>query len=71
MIKIKQIFFFFISGYNTLSWPEKIKIDIWYIDHWSIWLDLKILLKTIWVVIFSRKGIYEDNPKVNLPDDNE
>ncbi len=47
-----------INGRNKLTWPEKIKLDIWYIDHWSIWLDLKILFKTIWVVIFEREGIY-------------
>ena len=47
-----------ISGHNTLSWPEKIKTDIWYIDHWSLWLDVKILFKTIWVVILTREGIY-------------
>jgi lipopolysaccharide/colanic/teichoic acid biosynthesis glycosyltransferase len=47
-----------INGRNKLSWPEKIELDIWYIDHWSIWLDLKILFKTVWVVIFTREGIY-------------
>ena len=47
-----------INGRNKLSWPERIKLDIWYIDHWSSWLDLKILFKTIWVVIFTREGIY-------------
>jgi len=47
-----------VNGRNALSWPEKIKLDIWYIDHWSLWLDLKILFKTIWVVIFTREGIY-------------
>ena len=47
-----------INGRNVLSWPEKIKLDIWYIDHWSLWLDLKILFTTIWVVIFTREGIY-------------
>jgi len=47
-----------VNGRNKLSWPERIKLDIWYIDHWSLWLDLKILLKTIWVVIFKREGIY-------------
>jgi len=47
-----------VNGRNKLSWPERIKLDIWYIDHWSIWLDIKILLKTIWVVIFKREGIY-------------
>jgi len=47
-----------VNGRNALSWPEKIELDIWYIDHWSLWLDLKILFKTIWVVIFKREGIY-------------
>jgi len=47
-----------VNGRNKLTWPERIKLDIWYIDHWSIWLDLKILFKTIWVVIFTREGVY-------------
>ena len=47
-----------INGRNKLTWPERIKLDIWYIDHWSLWLDVTILLKTIWVVIFMREGIY-------------
>jgi len=47
-----------VNGRNSLSWPERIKLDIWYIDNWSIWLDLKILFKTVWVVIFTREGIY-------------
>ena len=47
-----------VNGRNKLSWPERIKLDIWYIDHWSLWLDLKILLKTVWVIIFLREGIY-------------
>ena len=60
-----------ISGHNKLSWPEKIKTDIYYIDHWSLWLDLKILFKTVWVIVFTREGIYEDNPKVDFQEDNE
>jgi len=60
-----------ISGHNKLSWPEKIKTDIYYIDHWSLWLDLKILFKTIWVIIFTREGIYEDSPKADLPEDSK
>ncbi len=47
-----------INGRNALSWSERIKLDIWYINHWSIWLDFKILFKTIWVVIFTREGVY-------------
>jgi len=59
-----------VNGRNALSWPEKIKLDIWYIDHWSIWLDLKILIKTIWVVIFTREGVYgEDGVNTGYPED--
>jgi len=47
-----------INGRNKLTWPERIKLDIWYIDHWSLWLDVKILFRTIWVVIFKKEGIY-------------
>jgi len=59
-----------INGRNILSWPERIKLDIWYIDNWSLWLDLKILIKTIWVVIFTRKGVYgEDGVNTGYPED--
>jgi len=50
-----------VNGRNILSWLEKIELDIWYIDHWSLWLDMKILFKTIWVVIFIREGVYGKN----------
>ena len=33
-----------INGRNVISWEEKFKLDVWYVDNWSIWLDLKILL---------------------------
>ena len=59
-----------INGRNKLTWPEKIKLDIWYIDHWSLWLDIKILFKTIWVVIFIREGIYgKDGVNTGYPTD--
>ena len=59
-----------VNGRNALSWPEKIKLDIWYIDHWSFWLDLKILLRTIWVVIFTREGLYgKDGVNTGYPED--
>jgi lipopolysaccharide/colanic/teichoic acid biosynthesis glycosyltransferase/glycosyltransferase involved in cell wall biosynthesis len=47
-----------IRGRNLLSWKERIKLDIQYISHWSLWLDLKIIIKTFWVVLVTRKGIY-------------
>ena len=36
-----------INGRNKISWDEKFQLDVWYIDHWSLWLDLKILLFTV------------------------
>ena len=59
-----------VNGRNVLSWPEKIKLDIWYIDHWSLWLDFKILFKTIWVVIFTKEGVYgDDGVNTGYPED--
>ena len=59
-----------VNGRNILSWPEKIELDIWYIDHWSLWLDFKILFKTIWVVIFTREGLYgKDGVNTGYPED--
>jgi lipopolysaccharide/colanic/teichoic acid biosynthesis glycosyltransferase len=50
-----------VNGRNKLTWPEKIELDIWYIDHWSLWLDFKILMMTIWVVIFKKEDIYGED----------
>lgn len=40
-----------VNGRNALSWEEKFQLDVWYIDHWTLWLDLKILFLTVWKVI--------------------
>jgi len=45
-----------INGRNSISWEDKVSLDIWYIDHHNFWLDLGILLVTIWKVI-RREGI--------------
>ena len=45
-----------VNGRNDLSWAEKIRYDIEYIDNFSIWMDIKILFKTVGIV-FGRKGI--------------
>jgi sugar transferase EpsL len=39
-----------INGRNDLSWEQKFALDVWYVDHWSLWLDLQILMRTIWQV---------------------
>jgi lipopolysaccharide/colanic/teichoic acid biosynthesis glycosyltransferase len=45
-----------INGRNALSWEEKFKLDVWYVDNQSLWLDLKIILLTIKKVLV-RDGI--------------
>ena len=40
-----------INGRNALSWEEKFRLDVWYVDHQSFWLDVRIFLITIWKVI--------------------
>lgn len=45
-----------INGRNALTWEERFALDIWYVDHWSFWLDLKILAMTLLKVI-QREGI--------------
>lgn len=45
-----------IHGRNAISWPEKFRLDVWYVDHWSPALDLLILLKTVGKVL-TRSGI--------------
>ncbi|MGE5221249.1 MAG: sugar transferase [Omnitrophica WOR_2 bacterium] len=45
-----------VNGRNALSWDAKFQLDVWYVDHWSFRLDLKILLLTFWKVL-KREGI--------------
>jgi sugar transferase EpsL len=40
-----------VNGRNDLAWGEKLALDIWYVDHWSLWLDLRILAITVWKVL--------------------
>jgi len=45
-----------INGRNALTWEEKFALDVWYVDNWDLWLDIKILWWTIWKVL-QREGI--------------
>ena len=45
-----------INGRNAISWEAKFKLDVWYVDNQSFWLDLKILAQTI-KKVFVREGI--------------
>jgi lipopolysaccharide/colanic/teichoic acid biosynthesis glycosyltransferase len=45
-----------INGRNAISWEEKFRLDVWYVDNRSLWLDLWILVRTI-AQVLSRRGI--------------
>ena len=47
-------------GRNQISWTEKFILDVWYVDHLSLWVDLKVILITIKKVLF-REDINSDN----------
>jgi len=48
-----------VNGRNAISWEEKFKLDAWYVDNQSFWLDIKILLLTV-KKVFVREGISQD-----------
>ena len=45
-----------VNGRNAITWQDKFALDVWYVDNWSFWLDIKIILMTLWKVI-KREGI--------------
>jgi len=47
-----------LRGRKTLTWLERIEVDIEYVERWSLRLDLEILLKTPWVVLIKQEGVY-------------
>ena len=48
-----------IHGRNSVSWDEKFALDVWYVEHWSPWLDMKIIARTA-VSVVKRSGISSD-----------
>ena len=47
-----------IHGRNSLGWKERIDYDVWYVENWSLWLDIKILFKTFYLIFFKKEGVY-------------
>ncbi len=56
-----------VNGRNALGWEEKFALDCWYVDHWSLALDAKILLKTV-AVVLRREGIGGGGEAVSAPE---
>jgi lipopolysaccharide/colanic/teichoic acid biosynthesis glycosyltransferase len=48
-----------VGGRNALGWDDKFALDVFYVDHWSLWLDAKILALTVLAVV-RRRGIASD-----------
>ena len=46
-----------IHGRNRLAWEQRVRLDVWYVDHWSLGLDFSILAKAF-VLLFRRDGVY-------------
>lgn len=55
-----------VNGRNALSWDERFELDVWYVEHASLWLDLKIIYKTF-AVVFWRQGV-SANDHVTMPE---
>jgi len=55
-----------VNGRNAISWEEKFKLDVWYVDNWSLGLDLKILFLTI-KKVFMREGISSVGEATTIP----
>jgi lipopolysaccharide/colanic/teichoic acid biosynthesis glycosyltransferase len=49
-----------VNGRATLPWPERIELDVWYVDHRSVRLDLKILARTVRLLATGR-GLYSQD----------
>ena len=43
-----------VNGRNNISWTEKFKLDVWYVDHCSLWLDIKIIFLTVKNVVVGK-----------------
>lgn len=55
-----------VNGRNALTWQEKFALDVWYVDHWTFWLDVKIVARTI-VKVLKREGISQPGQATAKP----
>ena len=48
-----------VNGRNAINWVARFKMDVWYVDNWSFWLDIRIIFLTVWKVL-SREGVNQE-----------
>lgn len=51
-----------VHGRNNITWSEKFKLDVWYVDHVSLWIDIKVILLTIKNVLTSKDIVLTTGP---------
>lgn len=51
-----------VHGRNNITWTEKFKLDVWYVDHCSLWIDIKVMLLTIKNVLTSKDIVLTTGP---------
>ena len=51
-----------VHGRNSITWTEKFKLDVWYVDHVSLWVDIKVIILTIKNVLTSKDIILTTGP---------
>lgn len=59
-----------VYGRNSLSWPERIKYDVYYVENWNLWMDIKIFFKTF-LVVLKGEGVYAEKEKFIIKDKDE
>ena len=55
-----------VNGRNDISWSKKFELDVWYVDHLSFWLDMKIIFLTIWKIL-KRDGVSKEGMATTEP----
>lgn len=55
-----------IRGRNAASWDARLRDDVWYVEHWSLWLDLRIMFQTV-IIVFTKRGLDAD-PRSGMRD---
>ncbi|OHA65116.1 MAG: hypothetical protein A2672_03210 [Candidatus Wildermuthbacteria bacterium RIFCSPHIGHO2_01_FULL_49_22b] len=48
-----------VKGRRAMLWKDRLRYDVEYVENWSLWLDLKLIFQTLWVVLVKREGMYE------------
>jgi lipopolysaccharide/colanic/teichoic acid biosynthesis glycosyltransferase len=59
-----------LHGRNEVPWDRRLALDVWYVEHWNLWLDLWILLRTVGATV-SRRGVVDDPRSAMLNLDEE